>query len=302
MIGNGKSITVKRINIYLFLVLGFYYACGIIAFVLPNESGKKVFSFLAVIFTAIPLLATVITRKITKDNSSWNLNLKVWKDWKMWLFSAFIPAVSILLGAILFYCIFPNDLDYSGKYLIQHFSGYGVPSVLNLTIPSMLKMGIVIVIISAIALPIHLLELGEEVGWRGYLLPMLCERMTVRKAVILNGALWGTAHAPLIYFGFNYGLDYKGAPFTGILMMIVVCVVLGIFTSYVTIKTGNCMYASIIHGSVNVIGETAVFVSLSTQSTLLGPNPTGIIGISVLIMGSIILFVQMKNLNFEKHA
>lgn len=113
MIGNGKSITVKRINIYLFLVLGFYYACGIIAFVLPNESGKEVFSFLTVIFTAIPLLATVITRKITKDNSSWNLNLKVWKNWKMWLFSAFIPGVSIFLGAILFYIIFPNDLDYA---------------------------------------------------------------------------------------------------------------------------------------------------------------------------------------------
>lgn len=163
-------------------------------------------------------------------------------------------------------------------------------------------MGIVIVIISAIAVPIHLLELGEEIGWRGYLLPLLCERMTVRKAVILNGALWGTAHAPLIYFGFNYGLDYKGAPFTGILMMIVVCVVLGIFTSYVTIKTGNCMYASIIHGSVNIVGETAIFVSLSTQSALLGPNPTGIIGISVLIIGSIILFVKMKKLSFEKHV
>ena len=53
--------------------------------------------------------------------------------------------------------------------------------------------------------------------------------------------------------------------------------------SFVTLKTNNCMYAAIIHGAVNIIGETPIFISLFTQSVLLGPNPSGVIGMSVLL-------------------
>ena len=45
--------------------------------------------------------------------------------------------------------------------------------------------------------------------------------MTTRQAVLLIGALWGMAHAPLIYSGMNYGLNYVGAPYSGIAMMII---------------------------------------------------------------------------------
>ena len=76
----------------------------------------------------------------------------------------------------------------------------------------------------------------------------------------------------------NYGLDYAGAPYSGIAMMILFCMTIGIYMSFVTLKTNNCMYAAIIHGAVNIIGETPIFISLSTQSVLLGPNPSGVIG------------------------
>ena len=35
-------------------------------------------------------------------------------------------------------------------------------------------------------------------------------------------------------------------------MMIIFCIVVGIIESYFTIKTGNCMYAAIIHGVINI--------------------------------------------------
>jgi hypothetical protein len=55
------------------------------------------------------------------------------------------------------------------------------------------------------------------------------------------------------------------------------------------------MYASVIHGSLNLIGEVPVFVSLSSQSTLLGPNPSGIIGMSLLLIGAIFLIFKMPD-------
>ena len=40
---------------------------------------------------------------------------------------------------------------------------------------------IICILISALCFPIHLLELGEEVGWRGYLLWFQVEKYGARK-------------------------------------------------------------------------------------------------------------------------
>lgn len=54
------------------------------------------------------------------------------------------------------------------------------------------------------------------------------EKYGEKKAVLINGTELGIAHLPLIYFGFNYSLDNPGAPWTNMLMMVLVCVVLAI--------------------------------------------------------------------------
>ena len=104
----------------------------------------------------------------------------------------------------------------------------------------------------------------------------------------------GLAHAPLIYFGFNYGSDYWGAPITGMLMMVLVCVVLGTWLAFVTIQSQSILPAAILHGAGNVIGEMAAFVSFTSISPLLGPTPTGIVGMSGLLIGAIILFAKLE--------
>ena len=72
------------------------------------------------------------------------------------------------------------------------------------------------------------------------------------------------------------------------------CIVLGIIFSYVTLKTGNCMYAAIMHGVVNIIAEIPVFCSVSMKSGLLGPNPTGLLSMTFLIIMAIFLFFKLE--------
>lgn len=287
----------KRIFIFLAIVFGVYYCLGLIAILLPESMGNAVYSFLnfPVVFMGTPALSVFFTRKITGDKSAIACNVKVWENKKIALFAMFVPTVFIFVGAVSFYFIFPNDLDYSGDYIIQSFSSFGVSSEISFTVPSLLIMGMIVCIISAFCVPSWFFALGEDIGWQGYLLPLLRKKMVSRCAVLLNGALWGLAHAPLIYFGMNYGLDYAGAPYGGIAMMILFCMTIGVYMSYVTLRTNNCMYASIIHGAVNIIGETPIFVSLSTQSILLGPNPSGIIGMSVLLIGAVILLFKLPH-------
>lgn len=157
---------------------------------------------------------------------------------------------------------------------------------------------IISIIAAALMIPIQLIELGEEVGWRGYLLSLQVEKYGGRKAVLINGFEWGLSHLPLIYFGFNYSLDNFGAPWTNMLMMILVCMVLGTLFSYVTIRTGNCMYAAIMHGVVNIIGEMPVLLTYDLNPTLLGPNPTGIIGMSFLLIVAVFSLLKLKT-NFR---
>ncbi len=249
------------------------------------------------LFSIFPIIATIITRKITKDKAPWLLKPNFKKNRKIYLFSAFAPGLAIFIGAVAFFLLFPNDLDFSGRYIVENYSQYGAPAALHLTIGNIVTIGIGAIIISPFILPVHIFALGEEIGWRGYLLPLLLQITSTKKAVLLHGFLWGIAHAALIYFGFNYSMDYWGAPYSGMIMMIFVCVVLGIWLAYVTIKSGSIIPATILHGASNVIGELPIMVSLLSVSRLLGPNPTGIIGLSGLILGAVLLLQRMPKNN-----
>lgn len=289
-----KDITRKRMITFLLIVFGILYIPWIIGIIIPSL-GETVYAIISfpVVFMGTPALAVFITRKLTKDTTPLNCSIRIFKNKKALLFSALIPGAVIFLATILFFLIFPEDLDFQGRYISETYGAFGAPQDIELTIGSMFLMGLIVYVISAIALPIWCISLGEDIGWQGYMLPLLCKKMSVKCAVIINGVLWGLAHAPLIYYGMNYGTDYFGAPYTGILMMILVTIVLGIWMSYITLKTKNCMYAAIIHGSADIIGEAGVWISLSTKSSLLGPTPPGMIGLSVLLIGAVILFLRM---------
>ncbi len=75
--------------------------------------------------------------------------------------------------------------------------------------------------------------------------------------------------------------------------MVLVCMVLGTWLAYVTIQSKSILPAAIFHGAGNVIGEIAALVSFLGISPLLGPNPTGLIGMSALLVGAMILFWKM---------
>lgn len=283
----------KQEAIYLGIVLGLCFLLGIINRVCGQDDKGIAFQILQKGFTAFPVCAAFLTRRIAKSKESFHISLKVWKQKKLWLFSAVGLGCLIVLGATLYYLIFPRT--YSGFFAYGQLMIIGEEIGRPVTNP--LTFAAVCVVLGAILIPLQLFELGEEIGWRGYLLPLQIKSYGVRKAVFLNGFYWGIAHLPLIYFGFNYSLKKIGAPWTNMGMMMLVCFVIGTIFSYVTIKSGNCMYAAIGHGVINFIGEIPVFLSVSRTSGLLGPNPSGVIGMSGLIVCAIVMWVLLGKID-----
>ena len=282
-----KAKTANRaIFVYLLLVLGVCYLLGLMEII---TSTGKFYQILGISFTFIPVIAALITKRITGERAKFPLSLKVWKNMKCWFLSAFLPGILIAVGTTVYYLVFTEQ--YSGIFQI----GIRFGTDMEIAVKSPILLAIVCIVISAVMIPIQLLELGEEIGWRGYLLGFQVDKYGEKKAVLLNGIEWGLVHLPLIYFGFNYSLKNYGAPWSNMGMMMIMCIVLGIFLSFVTIKTENCMYAAIIHGVVNIIGELPVYLSVDLKSGLLGPNPTGLLTMLPLIIVAIPCFMQLRS-------
>ena len=125
--------------------------------------------------------------------------------------------------------------------------------------------------------------------------------MSIQKAVLLNAVLWCLVHlSDKKLMDFNYGTEYYGAPITGIIMFLILCICSCICLSYITLKTGNCLYASIFHGAFNVISDLQITSDVFKKS-LLGPSPTGLIGMSVFILLAAYIFIKkLKEIPIEQ--
>ncbi len=87
---------------------------------------------------------------------------------------------------------------------------------------------------------------GEELGWRGYLLPKL-KPLGQWRALLLSGIIWGLWHTPIILLGHNYPKH----PQLGVLAMVGLCIVFGILLGWTRIATGSIWPAVIGHGALN---------------------------------------------------
>lgn len=126
-----------------------------------------------------------------------------------------------------------------------------------------------------------LFTMGEELGWRGYLLPQLLP-LGQWKAVLLSGVIWGVWHAPVIVQGHNY----PGYPILGVFMMIVFCVLLGIIISWMYLNTKSPWVAALAHGSINAIAGLPVLFFAPGFNIALGGTlaaPTAWIGMMLFI-------------------
>ncbi|WP_227497001.1 CPBP family intramembrane glutamic endopeptidase [Planctomonas psychrotolerans] len=100
--------------------------------------------------------------------------------------------------------------------------------------------------------------LGEELGWRGWLLPRLLPYGMI-PALVVSGAAWGLWHAPLILLGYNYPF----APgWLGLLAMVGTTMVLGTIFAWMRLRSNSVWPAALAHGSLNAAaGFSVVFAA-----------------------------------------
>lgn len=236
-----------------------------------------------------PTISVILAKLISKEKLEKKYLKLNFKGNKKWYLSAyFLTPLIAFCGAFLYFLIFKNDLDLLGsKFAIE--SGITNNSQYISTVILMITLAIIVNPLMGIVQCF-----GEEFAWRSYLLPKLSKKFTIRKAIILNGFIWGIWHSPLIAMGYNYGTSN---PILGIIAMIIFCIILGIIESFLFIKTKSVWTSVIFHASINGIdlySPSSLFMS-KTPNMFIGPDSLGIIGGIGFIIIAIIILIKLKD-------
>lgn len=206
---------------------------------------------------------------------------------KTYLLAWWSPLCLMLLGAVLYFALFPGRFDPGCGFLAAQLPelAYSAPTQLLVAVQALAAV--------TYAPFINMLfAVGEEAGWRGYLTPALTRRFGKKKALILSGCIWGAWHWPLIILaGYEYGTGYWGAPVTGMLCMLLFTTAFGVLLSHLYEKSGSIWACALCHGAANAIaGVPLFFLPTGATSYLLGPTFAGLIGgIPLLIAAALLL-------------
>lgn len=259
-----RKLEIKRLFIYLVLSFGLTWII-FFAFILTGHkwdgSNPRLESFSA-LGMLMPFLAHVLTRWITKegfaltgkDSMMLGIRLKD-KKWVYYVFAMLVPWVYFEIWHALALLISPEMFD------PEYYKVIGIEKNLVWLMP---LNGVVTGSVISFA------ALGEEGGWRGYMMPKLIKLVGIKKAVLIGGIIWGLWHAPLTCIGHNFGTEYPGFPYLGILVMCIDCTLMGIMLTYITVKSGSIWPATIMH-AVNNTNPSILAFFMNTE------NGTGIL-------------------------
>ena len=236
----------KRLALYLLFSFAITWAWFLIAnpkgtlwTEMPNE--RQSFLALGMLF---PTISHILVRFITKEGfavtgeGSMMLGISFRnRKWIWFVLAVLLPWIVYELGDAIRLLICPDffDPEYYRTFDIEKKMLYLLPvnAMVCGTIGSFAAF-------------------GEEEGWRGYMMPKMIRIFGKPKALIVGGIVWGLWHAPLTCIGHNFGTDYPGYPYVGILKMCLMCTLMGILLTTLTEKSGSVWPAAIMHAVNNM--------------------------------------------------
>ncbi|MGI6467194.1 MAG: type II CAAX prenyl endopeptidase Rce1 family protein [Sphaerochaetaceae bacterium] len=282
-----QNIKERKKDIYWFAIVSIVLGWGI--FLLIPLSGATYGDSSSLVILTVgmftPAISSLLVRLVRKEGLA-NLYLRpnLKGNVKKYLVVFFAPSLLLLLSGVIYFLLNPSKFDpslstFKAIYQVEEVSIF----LLLFTIGQVIIIGPVVNIIPT---------LGEELGWRGYLLPKLLQVTSQRKAVLISGFIWGFWHLPVIVMGHNYGTEYKGYPYLGIIGMIVFCMVLGIIEGYATIELNSVIPAAMIHSTINAGAALPIIMAKGNYNPLFGPTIVGLLGSIPFIVVAAYIFIK----------
>lgn len=124
---------------------------------------------------------------------------------------------------------------------------------------------------------------GEELGWRGYLLPRLLP-LGVWPALLVSGLIHGLWHSPQLLIQFTSG----SFSLAQVLSFLVFCLVIGVLLGWLRLASGSVWPAVIAHAANNSFALTGFLLLADTDSPthplLYSGGAGGVIGMALIVV------------------
>lgn len=245
----------KNRPVFTFLFITF--ALSSIFYFLIIRTGKLE-SGLSLYVTALmwcPAISAIITLKILGRKIS-GLGWK-WGKTKYQLWSYIVPLGYIFIGYMIIWIMGWGGF-YNTVFVNEIAASFGFESL-----PNWLVILFFVILNGIFGMAGSAANaLGEEIGWRGYLVPELFSRFSYTKTSLITGIIWAVWHFPILLFA-----DYNsGTPaWFGLSCFSVLVICVSFIATWFRCKSNSLWTGLIIHSSHNLFIQ-GIFTPL-TQET-----------------------------------
>jgi uncharacterized protein len=253
------------------MFLGITLALSAILYIPIIGMGMGIQGILSLAIMWCPGLAAIITSLICYKSIrglGWRWGKTRWQ-----LLSYFLPFVyaGVVYGLVWIFNLGQLDLITLSDFLT-------VPSIIRLLALATLGTGIT--------------ALGEEIGWRGFLVPELIKDLDWIRVSLISGVIWLLWHTPLILFS-----DYHSSTPIWFAWLCFAVMLLGTNFAYtwLRLKSNSLWTAVLLHGGHNFIIQAVLDpLTLNTGKTFYFTTE---FGIGLAIAGLIVGIIFWKNGN-----
>jgi len=287
---------------YIILTCTVSWAAAGTAILLGLRGGQRaiynvqglIYTVFAAAYMLLPAVCAIILQVAHKEKPFRNLNVSFKLNW-WFLIAGIVPFIYSFM-ALGINLLFPNV---SFSVTAEGFLSSLPVEQAEIAAQQLSKFSPIVFLLIQIAQALiagftinALFGLGEELGWRGYLLKALQNKKLLPASLII-GTVWGLWHFPLILLGHNYPQH----PVAGVGMMVIFCILLTPMMIYIVIKSKSVITAAIFHGANNAIaGITVLYLSGGNDIT---NNVTGIAGFIALLLMNFAFYLYDKYITKE---
>jgi CAAX protease family protein len=133
-------------------------------------------------------------------------------------------------------------------------------------------------------------SVGEETGWRGYLLPRTIDAR-IPQPVLVTSLIWGAWHLPIVFAGV-----YAMGPshWVTALNLMITAVVIGALLAWLRIGTGSIWPCILLHATWNGLINAGFTLAVHDHAENMWVGETGIIVVLTLVIAVLLLKNKLK--------
>lgn len=236
--------------------------------------------YLILVLMWVPALSALVANIVNLVDKKEKFNLRVFlnrcgfKKCNLLyiLMGIVIPFIYLIIPYRIYWTMYPNNYAYNGVPFNIVLGDCLLPAI----------AGIFLNLISAT---------GEEIGWRGFLVPALNERLGTKKSLIITSLFWCFWHFPLIIWG-GY---MNGTSLIYNLIAFVLCIFpVGIIAGLLRLESESMLPCAFLHASHNNFDQGIFSLMTKGEYMMYFVSETGVFTIICVWVIAIVMFTRFR--------